>query len=285
VEQVLYWTDINRFLIHRYDPALRSTWTWVFAEPVVALALADQPDTLLVALASRLIWWRPSLDQSTDQGFRLSDFPHARFNDGRADPGGNFWVGSMRNNLLPNGELNEEVEGNPEAERVGRLFRVAPDGSSTLWRQNIGTANTVCWSPDGRKFYFGDTVDNRISIFDYDSRSADISNERSFFADFPRGRPDGSAVDCEGYLWNCRFGGGCIVRVAPDGSVDRVIDMPALNVTTCTFGGPDRRTLFITTASMLGRPGERLAGSLFSLAVDVPGQPENVCRGKPPAWS
>ena len=98
-----------------------------------------------------------------------------------------------------------------------------------------------------------------------------ISCERPFFSGYSRGHPDGSAVDSQGHLWNCRFGGSCIVRVAPDGKVDRVIEMPVRNVTTCAFGGADLRTLYITTASILTDSSDRLAGSLFALDVDVPG--------------
>ena len=78
-------------------------------------------------------------------------------------------------------------------------------------------------------------------------------------------------MDAEGYLWNCRFGGSCIVRVAPDGTIDRVIEMPVRNITTCAFGGVELRTLYITTASILTDPSDRLAGSLFALDVSVPG--------------
>src|SRR5437870_3557068 len=90
-----------------------------------------------------------------------------------------------------------------------------------------------------------------------------------------RGLPDGSAVDAEGYLWNCRFFGGCIVRVAPDGQIDRVVEMPVNNITTCTFGGPDRKTLYVTTASIQAPPSDRLAGSLYAIDTEVAGQPEN----------
>ena len=86
--------------------------------------------------------------------------------------------------------------------------------------------------------------------------------------------PDGSTVDAEGYLWNCRYYGGCIVRVAPDGIVDRVVEMPVKNITTCTFGGPQLTTLFVTTASSQV-PGERLGGGLFAMECQVSGQPEN----------
>jgi len=90
-----------------------------------------------------------------------------------------------------------------------------------------------------------------------------------------RGLPDGSTVDAEGYLWNCRFYGGCIVRVAPDGKIDCIIDMPVKNITTCTFGGTDRKTLYVTTASLEAGPGDRLAGGLYAVQCEASGQAEN----------
>jgi sugar lactone lactonase YvrE len=160
----------------------------------------------------------------------------------------------------------------------GQLFRVGSDGAYSVEETEIGISNTLCWSPDRRIFYFGDTLQNEISAYDYDQETGAISGKRPFFSGFDRGGPDGSAMDCESYLWNCRFGGGCIVRIAPDGAVDRIVEMPCRDVTTCTFGGSDLKTLFITTASMRQHKGERLAGSLFALRVDVPGLPENVFR-------
>ncbi len=122
-------------------------------------------------------------------------------------------------------------------------------------------------------FYFADTLANAIYVYDYADGA--ISDERVFQAGFARGAPDGSAIDSAGCLWNCRFGGGCILRLARDGSIDGVIEMPVQNITTCTFGGPELRTLFITTASIVSPPGNRLGGSLFALEVEVPGMPEN----------
>jgi sugar lactone lactonase YvrE len=161
---------------------------------------------------------------------------------------------------------------------AGRLFRIAADGSVGVEKTGIGIANTLCWSPDARLFYFGDTDRNSISVWDYDAAAGTVANERPFFSGFARGGPDGSAMDSDGYLWNARYGGGCVVRVAPSGKVDRVIEMPVPNVTTCTFGGPDLRTLYITTAR--GGTGDalRLSGGLFALPVDVPGMPENRFR-------
>lgn len=273
-DRALYWCDINRFLVHRFDETSASVRSWVFDEPVVAVALTLTPGRLLLALASRLIRWTPASDVREDVGFRLAEYPIARLNDGRPDPQGNFWIGSMQNNVKADGDLDLEVEGHWAIPGHGKLFRIAKGGAHSVHRSNVGTSNTVCWSPNGRTFYFGDSQANEINAFDFDPATSSIGEARPFLSGFPRGGPDGSAVDSLGYLWNCRFGGGCVVRVAPDGKVDRIIEMPCADVTTCTFGGPDLRTLYVTSASMRQHKGERLAGSLFSLESDVPGLPE-----------
>ncbi len=266
-EASLYWTDINRFLIHRYDEATRAVRTWLFDEPVVAISLTREDGRLLVALGSKLIWWWPETDRQEDHGFVLPGSPRVRLNDGRADPLGNFWVGSMKNNVLPDGQLGDVAPGE------GILYRIAPDGAVTEWRQGLGISNTLCWSADRTTFYFGDTLANEIYAFDYDPEAGAISGERKFFTGFDRGAPDGSAIDSEGFLWNCRYGGSCIARIAPDGSLAEAIEMLVTNITTCTFGGADLKTLYITTAR--GGPAERLAGSLYAMRVEVPGMPEN----------
>ena len=126
----------------------------------------------------------------------------------------------------------------------------------------------------------GETVRNAIYVWDYDAITATIANERPFFSDFGRGLPDGSAMDRDGYLWNARYGGGCVVRVGRDGKIDHVVDMPVGNVTTCTFGGTDLRTLYITTAQVALSPEERrqqpLAGGLFRARISVPGLPQGI---------
>lgn len=233
----------------------------------MAISLTGEDGRLLVALGSKLIWWWPKMDRRQDHGFVLPGSPRVRLNDGRSDPLGNFWVGSMKNNVLPDGQLGDVAPGK------GILYRIAPDGAVTEWRHGLGISNTLCWSPDRSTFYFGDTLANEIYAFDYDATDGSISDERNFFAGFDRGSPDGSAIDSEGFVWNCRYGGGCIARVAPDGSLAEAIDMPVTNITTCTFGGADLKTLYITTAG--GGPAERLAGSLYAMRVEVPGMPEN----------
>jgi len=270
--KAVYWNDINRFLIHRFTPANRCVRTWFFDEPVTALTLTDQPGVLAVVLGSSVILWEPDTDVRHDPIFLLEGWPKVRLNDARVDPRGALWMGSMRNNV------NSDGSAGAAGGQDGALFRLDPDGKVTIWRQEIGISNTLAWSPDCRHFYFGDTLANVIREYDYDPVTGAIANERPFLEGFARGLPDGSTVDAEGYLWNCRFFGGCIVRVAPDGKIDRVVEMPVKNITTCTFGGPDRKTLYVTTAKIEAPAGDRLAGGLFAMVTDVAGQPEKQFR-------
>lgn len=268
----LYWCDINRFLIHRFKPADGCVRSWFFEEPVTALTLTDRADVLGVVLGSGAILWEPERDKRHAPIFRLEGWPKVRLNDARVDPRGSLWMGSMRNNVNPDGSSGE-VGG-----QDGILFRLDPDKKVSIWRQKIGISNTLGWSPDRKRFYFGDSLANVVWQYDYDFETGSIANERPFLQGFAHGLPDGSAVDSEGYLWNCRFGGACVVRVAPDGAIDRIQELPVRNITTCIFGGPDRRTLYITTAKNEAPVGDRLAGSLFAVETEIAGQPENQFR-------
>jgi sugar lactone lactonase YvrE len=268
----VYWTDINRFLIHRFTPADHCVRTWFFDEPVTALVLTDRDDILAVVLGSRVILWEPASDLRQEHNYHLEGWPKVRLNDARADPRGSLWVGSMRNNVNADGSPGKA------GGKDGILCRIDPDNSVTISRRDIGISNTLAWSQDSRRFYFGDTLANVIWVYDYDPDSGTIDNERPFLEGFSRGLPDGSTVDSEGYLWNCRFYGGCIVRVAPNGTIDRVIEMPVQNITTCTFGGVDRKTLYVTTASLEAPRGDRLAGGLYAIKSAVAGLPENRFR-------
>lgn len=268
----VYWTDINRFLIHRFTLADQCVRTWFFDEPVTAIALTDRDDVLVVALGSSAILWEPASDVRHEPMFRLEGWPEVRLNDGRADPRGSFWVGSMYNNVLADGSTREIVG------KHGILYRIDPDSRTTVHRREIGCSNTLGWSPDRSRFYFADSLANTMWAYDYDQAKGAIANETDFFTGFRRGLPDGSTVDADGYLWNCRYDGGCIVRVAPNGNIDRVIEMPVSKITTCTFGGADLKTLFVTTASVAAASSERLAGGLFAIQCEVSGQAENKFR-------
>jgi sugar lactone lactonase YvrE len=174
----------------------------------------------------------------------------------------------MWNNIRPDG-TDGEASG-----KDGVLYRIDPNGQSRIWERGIGIANTVAWTPDNRSFYFGDSLANSVYSYDYNASDGSITNRRPFLVGFPRGLPDGSAVDSNGYLWNCRYDGGCIVRVAPNTEIDRVVEFPTSKPTSCTFGGENLDTLYVTSSS-LGTTGDRIAGGLFALKPGVQGLREN----------
>jgi len=267
-QRALYWTDINRFLLHRFNPDRGATRTWLFDQPVTSVNLTTGEETLLLVLGSRIGLWSPHTHPEFKTIHALAESPAMRFNDARVDPRGSLWVGTMRNNVGPHGEdLKVDFAG-------GILYRIDPEGTVTEQVRDVGISNTVAWSSDGKTFCFGDTTANMLWAFDYDMQTGAIAARRTLLAGFARGLPDGSAMDADGFLWNARYTGGCVVRIAPGGDIDRVVEMPVASPTTCAFGGPGNTTLFITSA----RSSQQLSGSLFALDVEVPGVPDGRFR-------
>jgi sugar lactone lactonase YvrE len=264
----LYWTDVNRFLLHRYLPSAKTTESWLFNEPVISVNLTTEIDRLLLVLATQIGFWTPTKHPQFEIIHMLPTAPEMRFNDAKVDPRRSLWVGTMRNNVGPGGE-NLDVEFSDAV-----LYRLDPDGLVTEWMHGIGISNTVAWSPDHSTFYFGDTIANAIYSFAYDRETGAISTRRPFLVGYEQGLPDGSAMDANGCLWNARPHASCLARIRPDGNIDCLVPLPILKPTTCAFGGPDLQTLFITSA----RSDERLSGGLFSLRSDVPGHPVNRFR-------
>ena len=148
--------------------------------------------------------------------------------------------------------------------------------------QGIGISNTLAWSPDETRFYFADSLKSRIFVYDYDAESGAISGKRSFFDASGFGMPDGSAMDVDGCLWNARWGVGRVLRITPDGDIDRQIEIPALQPSSCAFGGPKLDTLFITSAR-IALSAEALAhlplsGSVFAISGVGQGLPISHMR-------
>ncbi|MBX5455175.1 MAG: SMP-30/gluconolactonase/LRE family protein [Acidobacteriia bacterium] len=193
------------------------------------------------------------------------DKPNNRLNDGKVDPRGRFLAGSM-----------DTKEEGPNA----ALYRLDPDLRVTKLESNIIVSNGPCWSPDGRTFYFSDTWSGEIWAYDYDLETGTISNKRTFCKmTTPGGGFDGATVDAEGCLWSAHVYGGKIVRYRPDGTIDRVIDMPVKKVTSVMFGGSNLDILFATSMAKppLPRfPGDGvLRGALFAIYdLGVKGLPE-----------
>jgi sugar lactone lactonase YvrE len=195
--------------------------------------------------------------------------PGNRFNDGKCDRRGRFWVGTLAIDATPG---------------HGSLYRLDPDGRCQTMDTGFHISNGLGWSPDDRRFYFTDTGPKRIYVYDFDAESGAIENRR-VFAQLPDnvGSPDGLAVDADGFVWSAHWDGWCVTRYDPEGKVDRVINLPVPRPTSCSFGGPDLSTLYITSAR-IRLSAQQLAeapmsGSVFALQAGVRGLPETPFAG------
>lgn len=261
--QQLFWFDINEQSLFAANIDGDIEESWLFNESVSAAAIADD-QTLAIATETGLV----RFDLSVGGMNRLVDIEHDipgnRANDSRVHPSGAFWIGTMVKDEGPK-------EGSVYHYRAGALTRII---------ENVAIPNATCFSPDGRIAYWTDTPSRKILKCATDPETGLPVGEWELFADVSghRGYPDGAVVDSEGYLWNARWGGNCVVRHAPDGSIDRIIEVPVSQVTCPAFGGKDLKTLFITTAAKTLSPEqlaeEKVAGGVFVIEVDVPGLPE-----------
>jgi len=262
----VYWTDINGFRIQRLVPETGQLNYWCFTESVAAISLTTVEGWLLVALGSKLILWSPATDERLEFARPECD-PRIRLNDGASDSNGVYWIGGMQNNVAADGAPFDITAD------LGSLYRVTSAREVTVWDSGYGITNSIAWSPDYNTLYCACSIQNVIYAYDYCLADSSLRKRRVFICGLQRGVPDGSAVDTEGYLWNCRFFGGCILRIAPNGTLDRIIEMPVSNVTHCAFGGPNLSTLYVTSASIGAPPSEKTAGDLFAIETSVRGMP------------
>jgi sugar lactone lactonase YvrE len=270
-DQLLYWVDIDGEAVHRFDPATGSDETLAVPGRPGSIALTGTDGRLLVAIEGRLgivDWgaregeWRDWVEIEAEAG--------NRFNDGRCDAAGRFWVGSM-------------FAQSADRRASGSLYRVEADGTPTRMRSDIGVPNALAFSPDGRTMYWADTHRDVVWAYDYDIDDGVPTRERVFldFADLP-GRPDGACVDEDGGYWIACVYGSAVLRATPDGVVDRLISVPVAKPTMPAFGGADRSTLYITT---IGGGGSHAldpsaeAGGLFAIETDRRGIAEWTFAG------
>lgn len=263
-EGALYWVDIVSKRVQRLRNGQIDTWEmpeWTCG--VTPTARGD----LLVALEH-------DLKRFDTASYALSDWlslpqepADNRNNELKCDPKGRLWLGTMQNNIAPDGS------GTDITESSGALYCILPDKTVVQKLTGIGISNTLAWSPDETHFYFADSMANQLWQYDIDMSSTKLSKQTTLFSPDNLGAPDGSAIDADGYLWNTRFGAGCVVRLAPDGSIDIRVDLPAKNPTSCAFGGDDLKTLYITSARF-GLAESELdddQGALFAIHADTPG--------------
>jgi L-arabinonolactonase len=260
-EQALYWVDIAGRMLQRRQHATGTVQHWTMPERIASFALR-RSSGMVLALETGFAFFEPLTEKLRWISRPEVMIRHNRFNDGKCDSSGRFWAGTMDDRA---------------AEHTGSLYRLDSDLAVHRMGDGIGISNSLAWSPDDSTFYFADTLDGRIYAYDFDAPSGAISRKRPFVSVSGPGVPDGSAVDSEGYLWNAEWNGWRIVRYAPDGSVDRVIALPVQKPTSCAFGGPDLRTLYVTSAAWdLGQSdlaAQPWAGGVLAIEVDVAGLP------------
>ncbi len=268
-EQALYWVDILAPALHRLEVDTGSTKSWQMPQAIGSFGLREQGGAV-VALRN---------------GFHLFDFesgdltfltdPEAgiasnRFNDGKVSPDGRFWAGTMDDEQL--------------RRPIGALYRLDPDGSCHKMVDSLIVSNGLAWSADGRTMVHTDSREQVIYTYDYDPDTGAIANRRAIaHPNESIGRPDGGAMDMEGYYWSAGVSAGVLNRWAPDGRLDRQIPLPCVAPTCPCFGGPALKTVFVTSLRH-GLPSDKLkdkplSGGIFAIEVDVPGVPVAKFKG------
>lgn len=264
-EQALYWIDIRGCAIHRWQAAGGAHDQWQVPSKIGSIAHFGD-GRVMAALQQGFVLLDPATGGLEDYYDPEPDHPERRLNDGKVDRKGRFWCGSVKD---------------PDPEPVGVLYRMEKGGACDPVMDGIRMPNALCWSPDDTVMYFADSFSGEIGAFDYDLATGTMGTRRTF-ATIPsdQGVPDGATVDTEGYLWSAHMNGGRVTRYAPDGTIDRVIEVPASRVTCCGFGGPDMDMLFITTGCFgltdEQREAQPHAGALFVTKPGVIGIPEPV---------
>ena len=268
---ILYWLDIGN-ISKLFKLNLSSHKKEIFDLPEIVTATSvKSEDELILASNNGLNLFNIS-SQKFERLLSIEDqLISTRSNDGGSDAYGRFWLGTMQNNF--------DKDGNdiPIRENIGKLYKVEINKKISIVEEGLGIPNTFVWSPDNTRFYFTDTLNGTILNYNFNLEKGELSDKNKF-ASFDRGFPDGSTIDTDGCLWNCRWGGSCIVRFTPTGKVDQIIEMPVQNITNCVFGGIDMKTLFITTASNKGKNQNDLDGSLFSINLNYQGLEDNKSK-------
>ena len=267
----LVWVDIVGRRIQTFELVTGEHHVWPVAGRPTSIGLAADGGAI-VGMQRHICRW--SWEGEPDPLVEVE--PHApanRLNEGVVGPDGAFWIGTMLNNI---GEGDEPLDV-PSAE--GGLYRYTADGAlARLSEDRFGIVNTLVFPSEGR-LITADTLANTILSYRIDHDPIRLSDRRIVVEAFPRGYPDGSCLDAEGFVWNARVaGGGCLLRFAPDGRIDRVVDLPCSWPTSCAFGGPELATLFVTSARFT-MTSEHLAsapyeGGVFAFEPGVRGLPE-----------
>jgi len=257
----LYLVDVTRGDVHRFDPRTGEATTAAHVEGTVGAVAFTADGRLLLAAGTELV-----LDGSVLA--HVEDADGVRFNDGAVDAAGRFWIGTMA------------LDGSPGG---GTLYR-SDAGGMTPMLAPVSISNGIDWSLDGTQMYYVDSTAQRIDVFAFDAATGSISERRTFAEIDPvDGTPDGLTIDAEGHVWLALWEGWALRRYRPDGTLERIVDLPVSRVTSCAFGGEDLHDLYVTSAN-IGLSDAELraqphAGGLFVFRPGVAGRTPNRFAG------
>lgn len=272
VRNRLLWVDIVGKSVHALCPATGDHRCWDTPDFVTSIGLRKDGGAIVAFTKSICLWDYD--DQFQPFAQIESDEPDNRINEGVVGPDGAFWVGTMQNNIAADGSPTDITKD------TGQLFRITVDGQVQRVSDDLfGITNTLIWAENGR-LITADTLKNEIFSYAIDSETKQLSDRKVIVDGFERGLPDGSTIDAEGYIWNCRVvGGSCLLRFSPDGRIDRIVELPCSWPTSCAFGGKNLESLFVTSARFTMEEAHLKLnpheGALFAVDVGVSGRPSN----------
>ena len=261
IENAVYWADIPRGRIFRYDPNTTEHGLFFEGGEVGGFTVQDDGSLLLFMESGAVASLRQGkLDYLIDE---IESERDTRFNDVIADPAGRVFCGTM-----------------PSDSHLGSLYRLETDGSISHVLGGIGISNGMGFTPDGKQMYYTDSPTHNIYIFDYEIATGELSNQRVFVNTGENdGIPDGMTVDAEGYVWSARWDGSSLVRYSPQGEQVNRIWFPARKVSSVIFGGDDYTDIYVTTAGGQNKTGEGPgAGCLYRINLGITGKREYLSK-------
>jgi sugar lactone lactonase YvrE len=232
--QRLYWVDIEPGRLHVFDPASGSDRAFDVGQ-MIGTVVPRARGGMMLALGHGFAAFDPRTGTVSPWSDPEAHLPQNRFNDGKCDPAGRFWAGTI------------SLQREPGA---ANLYCLEPNGEVRVMLRGLTNSNGIAWSLDHSEMYHIDTPTRRVTAFNYDLASGQIENPRTVITVPPDfGKPDGMTIDAEGMLWIALWDGGCVRRWDPrSGKLLDTVAVPVRRVTSCAFGGPGLRDLYITTA-------------------------------------
>jgi sugar lactone lactonase YvrE len=257
----LLWSDIPAGAVHGLDLDTGKRHVWLFQGPVGSFGLTRR-GRWVVSVGRSVVLFDP-VNGKTAPLAEVDRNPVTRLNDGKVGPDGAFWVGSIDDR-------------GRNREPIGGLYRVTADGNVERKADGLLISNGLAWSPGGRTMYHADSWPLELHAWDFDPATGSVSNRRHLRTfTLEEGRPDGAAMDLEGYYWTAGITAECVNRLAPDGRIVETVKIPGACPTMPCFGGPDMRDLFITSSVSIATPEQRerypLTGGVFRIRLDVAG--------------